>query len=309
MAGPTNVFDRQAVRRQRNRSARLGERATFLHDEIAERLAERLDDLRRGFRRVLVLGALSDRLCASVAARAGTERVVVCDTAEMLLRNRTGIAVVADEEAIPFAPASFDLVLGALTLHAVNDLPGALVQIRRVLGEDGLFLAACFGGETLHEFRRVMLEAESETVGGASPRVAPFADIRDGGALLQRAGFALPVADSDTVSVTWPDALAAMRDLRAMGEANALAERRRTPTPRTVFAAAAAKYRALFGDADGRIPATFQVLYLTGWAPAENQQEPLRPGSAAGRLADALGTEERSAGERAGPDGQGQKPC
>lgn len=307
MAGPTEVFDRQAVRRQRNRSARLGERAIFLHDEIAERLAERLDDIQRQFPRVLVLGALSDRLCGLVAARTGVERVVVSDSAELLARRRTGTSVVADEDAIPFAPASFDLVLGALTLHAVNDLPGALAQIRRVLVEDGLFLAACFGGETLQELRRVMLEAESETVGGASPRVAPFADIRDGGALLQRAGFALPVADSDTLTVTWPDALALMRDLRAMGEANALAARRRTPTRRTVFAAAAARYEAMFGDADGRIPATFRMLFLTGWAPAVTQQQPLRPGSAAARMADALGTEERSAGERAGPGGNGAK--
>ena len=307
MAGPTEIFDRAAVRRGRSRGARSGETATFLHDEVAERLADRLDDIDRQFRRVLVVGALGDRLCALVARRAGVERLVVCDTAEALLRNRTGIPVVADEEAVPFAPASFDLVLGALSLHAVNDLPGALMQLRRVLVADGLFLAACFGGETLRELRRVLLEAESEVSGGASPRVAPFADVRDAGALLQRAGFALPVADSDTVSVTWADALALMRDLRAMGEANALAARRRAPTPRAVFAAAAARYRALFGDAGGRVPATFQVLYLTGWAPAASQQRPLRPGSAAARLADALDAEERSAGERAGPDPRGSK--
>ena len=301
MAGPTEVFDRPAVRRRRERSARLGERATFLHDEIAERLADRLDDVARAFPRVLVLGALSDRLCDLVGARAGVERLVVADAAEALARRRRGIPVVAEEDAIPFAPASFDLVLGALSLHAVNDLPGALAQLRRILVADGLFLAACFGGETLHEMRRAMLEAETEIAGGASPRVAPFADTRDAGALLQRAGFALPVADSDTITVTWPDALALMRDLRAMGEANALASRRRSPTRRTVFAAAAARYRSLFGDDEGRIPATFQILFLTGWAPAPGQQRPLRPGSAAARLADALGAEERSAGEPAGP--------
>lgn len=308
MAGPTVVFDRQAVRRHRNRSARVGERATFLYDEIADRLVERLDDIQRQFPRVLVLGALSDRLCGPVAARAGVEHVVVSDGAEALVRYRTGMPVVADEEAIPFAAASFDLVLGGLTLHAVNDLPGALAQIRRVLVEDGLFLGACFGGETLQELRRVMLEAESEVEDGASPRVAPFADIRDGGTLLQRAGFALPVADNDILSVTWPDAFALMRDLRAMGEGNALAARRRAPTPRPVFAAAAARYVAMFGDADGRIPATFQILYLTGWSPAASQQQPLRPGTAAARLAEALDTEERSAGERTGPDRQGPKP-
>ena len=306
MAGPSEVFDRSAVRRQRERSARLGERATFLHDEIAERLADRLDDIARAFPRVLVLGASSDRLCGLVGARAGVELVVVADAAEALARRRTGAPVVAEEDAIPFAPASFDLVLGALSLHAVNDLPGALAQIRRILVADGLFLAACFGGETLHELRRAMLEAESEVAGGASPRVAPFADLRDAGALLQRAGFALPVADGDTITVTWPDALALMRDLRAMGEANALTARRRSPTRRAVFAAAAARYVSLFGDEEGRIPATFQVLFLTGWAPAPGQQQPLRPGSAAARLADALDTEERSAGERAGPEIEGR---
>ena len=302
MAGPSEVFDRPAVRRRRERSARPGERATFLHDEIAERLADRLDDVARAFPRVLVLGALSDRLCGLVGARAGVEQVVVADSAEALARRRTGIPVVAEEDAIPFAAASFDLVLGALTLHAVNDLPGALAQIRRILVADGLFLAACFGGDTLRELRRAMLEAESEIAGGASPRVAPFAETRDAGALLQRAGFALPVADADSLTVTWPDALALMRDLRAMGESNALAARRRTPTGRAVFAAAAARYQALFGDGEGRIPATFQVLFLTGWAPAAGQQRPLRPGSAAARLADALGSEEHSAGERADPE-------
>ena len=173
MAGPTEIFDRAAVRRGRNRGARLGETATFLHDEVAERLADRLDDIDREFRRVLVVGALGDRLCALLAARAGVERLVVCDTAEALMRNRTGIPVVADEEAVPFAPASFDLVLGALSLHAVNDLPGVLVQIRRVLVADGLFLAACFGGETLRELRRVLLEAESEVSGGRAPGSRP----------------------------------------------------------------------------------------------------------------------------------------
>ncbi len=308
MAGPTNVFDRPTVRRRRARASRPGARAAFLHDEIADRLADRLDDIDRRFRRVLILGALSDRLCALVASRPGAARIVVADSAEALVRHRSGLPVVADEEAIPFAPASFDLVLGALSLHAVNDLPGALLQIRRALTADGLFLAACFGGETLHELRRAMLEAESAVEGGASPRVAPFADIRDAGALLQRAGFALPVADSDTIAVTWPDAFALMRDLRAMGEANALAARRRTPTPRATFAAAAERYRALFGDADGRIPATFQVLFLTGWAPAETQQKPLRPGSAAARLADALGAEEHSAGEPARAPRSGKDP-
>lgn len=301
MAEPVHVFDRLAVRRRRDRAGRSAEPATFLFDTIAERLTDRLDDLRRSFADALILGALGGRLAELVAARPGLRTLITADLSEALARRAAGPAVVADEEALPFAAGAFDLIIGGLSLHAVNDLPGALVQARRALRPDGLFLAAMAGGQTLFELRRALIEAEAEIEGGASPRVAPFAELRDAGALLQRAGFALPVADQDTITVSWPDALALMADLRAMGEANALSERLRRPTRRATLLAAAARYRELFGDDRGRIPATFQILYLTGWAPGPGQQKPLAPGSAAARLADALGAEERSAGEPADP--------
>ena len=301
MTAPAKVFDRPVVRRRRDRAAAAGAPAAFLVDEIAGRLADRLDDLRRPFASALVVGALGGRLGAAARARPGAGAVVTMDLSEALARRAPGPAVAGDEEALPFAAASFDLILGGFSLHSVNDLPGALVQMRRALAPDGLFLAALAGGRTLHELRRALMEAEIACQSGASPRVAPFAEMADAGALLQRAGFALPVVDSDTIAVTWPDALALMADLRAMGEANALVERLRRPTRRETLFAAAARYRALFGDADGRIPATFEVLYLTGWAPGPGQQRPLAPGAAARRLAEALGEEERSAGEAADP--------
>ncbi len=296
------VFDRHAVRQRRDRAAGLGETAVFLFDEIGDRLLDRLDDLRRPFAEALLIGALGPGLAARLAARPEIDGLVTADPSVALLRRAQGPAAVVDEEALPFAEESFDLIVGGFTLHAVNDLPGALIQIRRALRPDGLFLAVLAGGRTLHELRQAMIEAETSCEGGASPRVAPFPDMRDAGGLLQRAGFALPVADIDTLTVTWPDPLALMGDLRAMGEANALAERLRRPTRRGTLRDAAARYRARFGDADGRIPATFQILFLTGWAPGPGQQRPLAPGAARRRLAEALGAEEHSAGEAARPD-------
>ena len=301
MAEPVHVFDRLAVRRRRDRAGRMAEPAVFLFDALAERLADRLDDLRRSFGTTLILGALGGRLGEMVAARPDVRTLITADLSETLARRAPGPAVVADEEALPFAAGAFDLILGGFSLHAVNDLPGTLIQARRALKPDGLFLAAMAGGETLHELRRSLIEAEAEIEGGASPRVAPFAEVRDAGALLQRAGFALPVVDQDTITVTWPDALALMADLRAMGETNALTQRLRHPTRRRTLLAAASRYRELFGDDEGRVPATFQILFLTGWAPGPDQQKPMAPGSAAARLADALGGEERAAGEEADP--------
>ena len=197
--------------------------------------------------------------------------------------------VVADEEALPFADASLDLVVSGLSLQLVNDLPGALVQIRRALKPDGLLLASLLGGATLQELREAWLAAEAEISGGASPRVAPFADVRDMGALLQRAGFALPVVDSETVTVTYANPLALMQEIKAMGASNMLLARRRTPVTRGLLLRAAEIYAERFAGADGRVPATFEILTLTAWAPDESQPKPLRPGSAQTRLADALG--------------------
>jgi SAM-dependent methyltransferase len=208
--------------------------------------------------------------------------------------------VVADEEALPFLDASLDLVVSALALQFVNDLPGALVQIRRALKGDGLFLAALLGGETLTELRQSFAAAESEMEGGVSPRVAPFADIREMGALLQRAGFALPVTDVERLTVRYPSPFMLMGELRRMGGTNILVERRRTPLRRATLSRMAEIYAQRFSDSDGKVRATFEVLWLSGWAPHESQQKPLRPGSAQARLADALGTKEIATGEKAG---------
>ncbi|HZD24669.1 MAG TPA: methyltransferase domain-containing protein, partial [Alphaproteobacteria bacterium] len=209
------------------------------------------------------------------------------------------------EEALPFQPGSFDLVLSALSLHWVNDLPGALLQIRGALKPDGLFLAAMLGGDTLMELREALLLAEMELTGGASPRISPMADLREAGALLQRAGFALPVADSDRLTLTYAEPFSLLRELRGLGEASAGGSRPRGFARRALFEAAARIYHERHAGPDGRIPATFEVLYLIGWAPHESQQRPLRPGSAAQRLADALDTEEHSAGDQADP---GRRP-
>ncbi len=203
-----------------------------------------------------------------------------------------------DNETLLAAPGAYDLIVTRPILHAINDLPGVLVQIRRALKPDGLFVGALFGGDTLTELRQSLAAAELEVSGGVSPRVAPFGDVRDLGGLLQRAGFALPVADMERTTVRYRDLSGLVRDLRAMGETNVLAERSRKPISRRMLAAVAQIYAQDFADPDGRLRATFDVVYLTGWAPHETQQQPLKPGSAKARLADALGTTEITTGEK-----------
>jgi SAM-dependent methyltransferase len=214
--------------------------------------------------------------------------VVAAEPASEFLARAPSPRVAADPELVPFGEASFDLVASTLALHWTADLPGALIQLRRVLKPDGLLLAAMFGGQTLVELRTVLFEAELVEEGGVSPRVSPAIELADAAALLQRAGFALPVADSERVTVTYPDMLALMRDLRGMGETNALSARRRGGLRRATLARAAALYAERFGDGDGRIPASFEFLFLCGWAPHPSQPRPLRRGSATSRLADAL---------------------
>ena len=209
-------------------------------------------------------------------------------------------AIVVDPERLPFADASFGLVVSPLLLHWVNDLPGAFVEIRRVLQPDGLMLAALFGGETLNELRISLIDAELEITGGAGPRVAPFAGLQDVAHLLQRAAFALPASDRDIITVRYGDPLRLLADLRAMGETSALAERSPRALSRRILARAMEIYRQRFSDPDGRVRATFEFITATGWAPHESQPKPLKPGSAKARLADALGAEERSAGEKTG---------
>ncbi|MEM7224170.1 MAG: methyltransferase domain-containing protein [Pseudomonadota bacterium] len=296
------VFDRALVRARRTRAvASLGQ-ADFLFREAAERLVERLEDITRVFPMALDIGCHDGAVGRALGGRGGVETLVQCDFSPAMAAAAGGLALAADEESQPFAPGAFDLVLSALSLHWVNDLPGALLQLSRALKPDGLLLASMLGGETLIELRQALIAAESELEGGAGPRVSPFADVRDLGGLLQRAGFALPVVDADTLTVSYPDPFALMADLRAMGETSALLERRRRPSRRTTFLRAAELYQDHHGGPDGRVPATFQILTMTAWAPHASQQQPLRPGSAKARLAQALGGEEVSAGEKAGRD-------
>ncbi|MCW5751455.1 MAG: methyltransferase domain-containing protein [Alphaproteobacteria bacterium] len=295
------VFDRRAVRLHRDRAAPNFAHHDFLMREAAERLAERLADCRREFACALDLGCHGGLLAPMLGRQVA--RLVQSDLSAAMLRRARGARVVADEELLPFAPASFDLVLSGMSLHWVNDLPGALLQIRQVLKPDGLFLGCMAGGATLAELRQALIEAEAEIENGASLRVSPFADLQSLAGLLQRAGFALPVADQETITVTYPDALALMRELRGMGETHAAHARRKGLSRRATLARAAERYATRFTEADGRIRATFQLLFMTGWHPHESQPRPLRPGSASTKLADALGAEEKSAGEKAGPGG------
>jgi SAM-dependent methyltransferase len=281
------IFDRRLLRQRRGRAARDLHAHDFLLREIAERLADRLSDIARSFPLALDLGARGGILASSLKGRGGIETLVQSDVS--MHATGKGPAVIADEEALPFKTECFDAVLSNLALHWVNDLPGALAQIHSSLKPDGLFLASLFGTGTLAELRTALMEAELAETGGASPRVSPFADLRDAAGLLQRAGFALPVADLDTVTVTYGDFFALLRDLRGMGETNALIDRLKQPTRRTVFARAAAIYQERFANAEGRLPATFQVLFLTGWAPHESQQQPARRGSGKTSLKDVLG--------------------
>jgi len=292
------IFDR-ALLRARCRRAHARGVEMFLLERVADDLVERLMVVKRQFALAADVGSAGD----AVADRLSANRL-----AEMIVRLRdvaapataSSLQVVADEEALPFADASLDLAVSALSLHHINDLPGTLIQIRRALRPDGLFLAALLGGETLTELRQAFTEAEAEIEGGASPRVAPFADLRDLGALLQRAGFALPVTDTDRLTVRYADVFALMQDLRRMGATNALRERSRKPLRRATLFRMAEIYAQRFGDADGRLRATFDIVWLSGWAPHESQQKPLKPGSATMRLADALKTKEISAGEKTG---------
>jgi SAM-dependent methyltransferase len=276
------IFDRDLLRARRVRAAALGP-VTFLLDRVAGDMAERLSAVLRPFDIAADLGTPTDAVRRAIAGRVGTIA-----------------SVMADEEALPFRDASLDLLVSALALQFVNDLPGTLIQVRRALRPDGLFLAAMIGGDSLAELRAAFAEAEAEIEGGVSPRVAPFADLRDLGALLQRAGFALPVTDVDRVTVRYDTPMALMHDIRRMGASNALTERRRTPLRRATLRRMLEVYAERYADADGRIRATFEIVWLSGWAPHESQQKPLAPGSAKTRLADALKTRELSAGEKAG---------
>jgi SAM-dependent methyltransferase len=292
------IFDRALLRRRRRRAAALAP-ATFLLDRVADDLAQRLALVLRRFDRAVDLGTPGEAVRAALARLGSVGTIVAAHAVADCGATHAENFVIADEEALPFRDGSLDLVVSALALQFVNDLPGALFQIRRALKPDGLFVAALLGGETLTELRQCFAAAESEIEGGASPRVAPFADLRAIGALLQRAGFALPVTDTERLTVRYDSAFGLMHDLRRMGATNALLARRRLPLKRATLIRMAEIYAQRFADADGRLRATFEIVWLSGWAPHPRQQKPLRPGSAKARLADALGTLEVSTGEKA----------
>lgn len=287
MTAPPRIFDRQAYRARRTRAASAGSDLILIED-TASQLAFRTSAINRRFAHGL---DLHSRPHAFMALQP------LADTWVRTGNLTDAPSLITDDEWLPFADESFDLVTSVLSLHAVNDLPGTLVQIRRVLKPDGLFMAAMFGGETLKELRVAFAAAEETTLGGASPRVAPFADVRDVGGLLQRAGFALPVADVERTIIRYRELPRLFADLRAIGETNVLTDRRKQALSKRTLAALFQEYETRFGDSEKRLPATFEIVFLTGWAPHESQQKPLRPGSAKARLSDALGSVEQSAGE------------
>lgn len=284
MAMPIEIFDTRLARKRLARAA--ARPADFLLTRGADDIVERLGAVRRHFARIADVGTPGPALHAALV-RAYPEAQVT----RVAPVGGSGLppgTVRGDVERLPLAAASIDLVASALALQGVNDLPGALVQIRTALRPDGLFIGSLLGGRTLGELRTVLTEAETTVSGGASPRVAPFADVRDMGGLLQRAGFALPVADSETLTVRYATLFALMADLRAMGATNVLVARSRRPTSRALFLEAARLYASRYADADGRIRATFEIVSLSGWAPHASQAKPAPRGSATVSLADAL---------------------
>lgn len=294
------IFDRDLHARRLVRAARSFATADFLKRRAVLDVIERLGSVNRRFARAADLGARDGTFARTLAdhpdvsARIGW--LAQTDISPAMLAHGGGARAACDEERLPFTPGGLDLVVSSLALHWVNDLVGALTQIRLALAPDGLFVGAILGGATLTELRASLLEAEAELRGGAGPRVSPFLDAADAGSLLQRAGFALPVVDVDTVSVRYEHPVRLLADLRAMGETSALVERPRKPLTRTLLARTFEIYRSKFADPDGRVRATFEIITLTGWAPHPDQPQPLAPGSAKARLADALGVVERRLG-------------
>ena len=286
-ASPPRLFDKQVLRRRRRRALAEGGWPGFLGAEAADDILLRLSAITRDFGDVVVLDAAGSDLPARLAARPGTRRVMACDELDW-----PGIERVFDHEAPDLPEAGADCILWPLGLERLNDIPGCLARLARALRPDGLFMAVLLAGSSLTGLRRAWTEAEAELRGGASPRVAPFGDVRDLGGLLQRAGFALPVVDLDRLTVRYDSGLALMRDLKAMGLSNPLHERARGLTSPNLLARAVALYDHENADPDGRVKATFELATLTAWSPHESQQKPLRPGSATTRLADALGTSE-----------------
>lgn len=282
---PGNIFDRKVLRRNRDQAAKNFADHDFLIREVAARLYDKYLDINRNFQHILDLGCHGGELGRHLQDKF----IIHQDISQKFLRSGKGVRVQADEEFLPYRPHSLDLILSNLSLHWVNDLPGCLVQIKQALKPDGLFLGALFGGESLTELRQCLMEAEINIRGGASPRISPFVDMQDAGALLQRAGFALPVVDTDRITVTYENAFKLMQELRGMGESNILTKRFKGLTSPRVMMECAKIYQEKFADHRGRINVTFDIIYMMGWSPHESQQKPLKPGQGKVSLTDVFG--------------------
>lgn len=286
------IFDRALIAQRRKRANQNFKSHDFLFEWAEEQMLDRLDDFTRAYETALRIGTRGSQFFShalSMHPRIG-------DVFTMDLTGALSPDLIADEEFLPFQDASLDMVISPLSLHTVNDLPGTLIQIRRALKPDGLFLAAMLGGETLYELRDCLTQAEMAVSGGMSPRISPFADKQQMGGLMQRAGFALPVIDSDIITVTYSDFYKLLHDIRGMGESNVIIARSKRFTPKALFEKAAEIYAQKYSK-EGKLVASFEVIFLTGWAPDASQQKPLKPGSAENSLAEFLGTKEIGAGE------------
>ena len=296
MSSPPRLFDRSLLAARRNRAAKRFTQAQFLRDRSIEDTLLTLSAINRRFERALDMSAADGSFGRALTASDAAARVGLLIEGELssaLSVQQSGPArLIMDEEWLPFADDSLGLIVSVLGLHSVNDLPGVLVQVRRALTPDGLFIGTLFGGETLKELRGCLMEAELEVRGGYGPRIAPFDEGPDLIDLLKRTGFSMPVVDSDRVEVSYEHPLRLLADLRAMGEGNVLIERPRLGLNRLILQRMAELYFARFADAEGRVTATFEIITLSGWKPHESQQKPLKPGSAKTRLADALGVKE-----------------
>jgi NADH dehydrogenase [ubiquinone] 1 alpha subcomplex assembly factor 5 len=302
---PATLFNRNRLRYNRARARQNFTQHNVLFEEVTSQLLQRLEGINRPFHRILDLGSRNFSLSKSLAKQDASRFIVHGPTSRDVKKLLSHHVCVADEEWLPFRDASFDLILSNLNLHWANDLPGALIQMCRALKPDGFFLGALFGGETLRELRECMVEAELNLRGGVSQHISPFADIRDCGSLLQRMGFALPVVDKERITLTYRDSFQLMRELRGMGEGNILNSRDKRFMPREFFLETDRiyknRYAGVSGNAQTHIYATFDVLFISGWAPHDNQQKPLKPGEATIRLAKALNTRELATGEKASP--------
>lgn len=292
------IFDRTQIAINRFRCRPHFENYDFLFQWSKKQLLDRLSDINRRFSMGLHIGS---RGCITAQDHDKIDWIATSDLTGSSIDQSHGSFIQADEEFLPIASQSLDLIVSNLNLHSVNDLPGTLLQIKQALKADGLFIASMLGGETLHQLRKVFTDVEIELFGGVSPRISPFADKPQMGDLLQRAGFSLPVVDSEIVTVTYDNIFKLMQDLRHMGEGNAISERNKKHVGKEFFIRAAQKYAELYAESDGRIPASFEVIFLLGWSPHHSQQKPLRPGSAEHSLAEALGGTEYKSGDRAKP--------